>query len=99
VQPAVYDVLALTQKKITGPGLSALTWNLAYPSTNAGAADGVSFVYDRLGRLSQRSEVGGFATNYTYSANFVFDVKNPRGNVTHVEYLTYDTPERTWPVS
>lgn len=29
-----YDVLALTQKKITGPGLEPRTWNYSYESTN-----------------------------------------------------------------
>jgi RHS repeat-associated protein len=63
VQPSVYDTLALTEKRITGPGLStALVWALAYAGCSANSC--ASTVTTTI------SDPRGYNTRYTFGTGY-----------------------------
>ncbi len=63
VQPGVYDTLALTQKKITGPGLpAALTWSLAYAGCSGSSC--ATTVTTTV------TDPRGFETRYTFGTGY-----------------------------
>jgi RHS repeat-associated protein len=60
-QPAVYDVLSLTKKVISGPNLpSALTWSLAYAGCSASSCNAT--------KTTTLTDALGHDTRYTFGA-------------------------------
>jgi YD repeat-containing protein len=63
VQPAVYDVLSLTKKSITGPALpSTYSWMLAYAGCTASSCNTT--------KTTTVTDVRGYDTTYTFGAAY-----------------------------
>ncbi|MGH7484260.1 MAG: hypothetical protein ACREMY_01485, partial [bacterium] len=61
VQPSVYDVLSLTGKSITGPGISGvLTWTLAYAGCSSGSCNAT--------KTTKVTDARAYDTLYTFNA-------------------------------
>ncbi|WP_165371453.1 RHS repeat domain-containing protein [Pseudolysobacter antarcticus] len=92
VQPSVYDVLALTRKVITGPGISSLPWTLAYAgcSSSSCSASKTATVTDPL------SHTTVYTFGATYNANADLDTEGQlqskvSGSGLRTEQYTYYT--------
>lgn len=99
VEPVVYDVLALTQKKITGPQLSQLDWDISYAGcTSTSCNQSVT----TLVKDPEKTD-----TRYTFGARFADDEgmlqKIERGGTSGGSFLWTESYEyfsatgQSWP--
>ena len=99
VQPTVYDTLALSEKRITGPGLpSALVWSLTYAGCSASSCSATV--------TTTVADPRGFSTRYTFGTGYDDDeglLKKKEGGGSGASYLqteAYDYHPATgqsWP--
>jgi RHS repeat-associated protein len=69
------------------------------PSAFATAPAGTFYVYDTLGRLTQRTEPNNLITNWAYTSDFGLLITDPREVKTRISFKTNDQPTYDWPVS
>ena len=89
VQPTVYDTLALTEKRITGPGLpAALVWSLAYAGCSANSCGATV--------TTTVSDPRGYDTRYAFGTGYGDDeglLKKTESGGSGTAYLRSDTYE------
>ena len=88
VQPGVYDTLALTQKKITGPGLATpLTWSLAYAGCSGSVCSSTvtTTVTDPRGDETRYT----FGTGYNDDEGLLLEKESGGSGASYLQTETY----------